>query len=111
MRLIASVTSLLATSLLGALLFASTTAAANPFPKGDAQAGQKLFAQHKCSSCHVAMLGGDGSTMFTRADRKVRNAADLVEQMNRCNANLGIELTPQDEQHLGAYLNRYYNLK
>jgi len=106
MRLIVSIT-----SLFGALLFAATTAAANPFPKGDAQTGQKLFAQHKCSSCHIAMLGGDGSAMFTRPDRKVRTAADLVEQMNRCNANLGIELTPQDEQHLGAYLNRYYNLK
>ncbi|OGS80664.1 MAG: hypothetical protein A2061_06365 [Gallionellales bacterium GWA2_59_43] len=111
MRLIVSIKSLFGTSLFGALLLAATTAAANPFPKGDAQTGQKLFAQHKCSSCHIAMLGGDGSAMFTRPERKVRTAADLVEQMNRCNANLGIELTPQDEQHLGAYLNRYYNLK
>lgn len=94
-----------------ALLFAATTAAADPFPKGDAQTGQKLFAQYKCSSCHAAMLGGDGSAMFTRPDRKVKSVAQLVEQMNFCTGNLGIKLTPQDEQHLGAYLNRYYNLK
>lgn len=94
-----------------ALLLAATTAAADPFPKGDAQTGQKLFAQYKCSSCHAAMLGGDGSAMFTRPDRKVKSVAQLVEQMNFCTGNLGIKLTPQDEQHLGAYLNRYYNLK
>jgi len=105
MRLIVSITSL------GALLFAATTAVANPFPNGDARTGQKLFTQYKCSSCHAAMLGGDGSAMFTRPDRKVRSVAQLVEQMNFCTGNLGIKLTPQDEQHLGAYLNRYYNLK
>ncbi len=57
------------------------------------------------------MLGGDGSAMFTRPDRKVRNVSDLVEQMRFCTGNVGVNLTPQDEQHLGAYLNRYYNLK
>lgn len=101
MRLIASI----------ALLFTAATAAAAPFPKGDAQTGQKLFAQYKCSSCHIAMLGGDGSAMFTRPDRKVKSVPQLVEQMHFCTGNLGIQLTPQDEQHLGAYLNRYYNLK
>lgn len=98
-------------TLLFALLCAATAATATPFPQGDAQTGQKLFAQYKCSSCHAAMLGGDGSTMFTRADRKVTNVPQLIEQMHFCTGNLGIKLTPQDEQHLGAYLNRYYNLK
>lgn len=93
------------------LLGVTTTVSANPFPDGDAQTGQKLFEQYKCSSCHAAMLGGDGSAMFTRPDRKVRSAAALIEQMHICTGNIGINLTPQDEQHLGAYLNRYYNLK
>ena len=84
---------------------------ANPFPNGNAQTGQKLFEQYKCSRCHVALLGGDGSAMFTRPDRKVHNAAQLVEQIRFCSSNVGANLTPQDEQHLGAYLNRYYNLK
>ena len=93
------------------LLFTATTAAADPFPYGKADAGQKLFEQYKCSRCHAAMLGGDGSRMFTRPDRKVHNAAELVEQMETCTGNIGISLTPSDKQHLGAYLNRYYNLK
>lgn len=90
---------------------AAMTALANPFPSGDAQAGQKLFEQHKCNRCHAAMLGGDGSAMFTRADRKVNNASQLLDQIRVCSGNVGANLTPQDEQHLGAYLNRYYNLK
>jgi cytochrome c2 len=93
------------------LLCAATAAAANPFPNGNAQTGQKLFEQYKCASCHVAMLGGDGSAIFTRPDRKVSSVADLIEQMHFCTGNIGVTLTPQDEQHLGAYLNRYYNLK
>lgn len=93
------------------LLCAATAASANPFPNGNAQAGQKLFDQYKCNRCHAAMLGGDGNTMFTRADRKVHNATELVAQMAACSGAIGTNLTPQNEQHLGAYLNRYYNLK
>lgn len=94
-----------------ALLCTTMTAFADPFPNGNAQTGQKLFAQYKCASCHVAMLGGDGSAMFTRPDRKVKSVPELIEQMRFCTGNIGVNLTPQDEQHLGAYLNRYYNLK
>ncbi len=92
------------------LLCAATAASANPFPNGNAQAGEKLFKQYKCSSCHTAMLGGDGSAMFTRADSKVHNATALIEQIRFCSGNVGAHLTPQEEQHLGAYLNRYYKL-
>lgn len=93
------------------LLCTATLASANPFPNGNAQTGQKLFEQYKCSRCHAAMLGGDGSAIFTRADRKVHNAAELIVQIEACSGNIGVTLTPQDKQHLGAYLNRYYNFK
>jgi len=93
------------------LLFAATAASANPFPSGDAKTGQKLFEQHQCNSCHAKLMGGDGNAIFTRADRKVHTAVALFEQMDACSGNIGVKLTPQDKQHLGAYLNRYYNLK
>lgn len=93
------------------LLALTGTASANPFPNGNADTGKKLFDQNKCSSCHVAMLGGDGSAIFTRPNHKVRTPQQLVEQMHACSANVGITLSPADEQHLGAYLNRFYNLK
>jgi cytochrome c2 len=94
-----------------ALLAVSSAATANPFPGGNADTGKKLFEQHQCSSCHVAMLGGDGSAIFTRPNRKVKTAPQLLSQMDACSAAAGIQLAPADKQHLGAYLNRYYNLK
>ena len=93
------------------VLCAASAASADPFPNGNAQAGQKLFVQYQCKRCHAEMLGGDGSAIFTRADRKVHNAAELIEQIGVCSGNVGANLTEQDKQHLGAYLNRYYHLK
>ena len=54
----------LLTSLL--LLCAATAAQADPFAGGNAQAGQKLFNEYNCNRCHMAMVGGDGSRIFTR---------------------------------------------
>lgn len=93
------------------LLCAASAASANPFPAGNPQAGEKLFNQYKCNRCHAAMLGGDGSAIFTRADRKVQDAGELIEQIKFCSGNLGAHLTAQEEQHLAAYLNRYYKLQ
>ena len=93
------------------LLGAASTALANPFPGGNAQTGKAIFDKYKCNSCHSAMLGGDGSAIFTRANRKVHDAGGLIEQIKICSGNVGASLSAQDEQHLGAYLNRYYNLK
>lgn len=73
------------------------------------QTGQKLFRQYKCNRCHAAMLGDDGSAMFTHADRKVHNVSEFVEQIRICSGNVGASLTPQGEQYFGAYLNRYYS--
>jgi mono/diheme cytochrome c family protein len=93
------------------LLCAAATAQAAPFPDGRAQIGKSLFDKYNCNSCHSAMLGGDGSAIFTRANRKVHNADELIEQIVICSGNVGASLKPQEIQHLGAYLNRYYKLQ
>lgn len=93
------------------LLCAASIAQATPFPEGNAQKGKALFDRYKCNSCHSQMTGGDGSAIFTRPDRKVHNAAELVDQIRVCSGNVGAHLSAQDEQHLGAYLNQYYKLK
>lgn len=94
------------------LLCATTHAQAAPFADGDPAIGKKLFEQHKCNRCHISMVGGDGSAIFTRPDRKASNPQLLIKQMNRCGSNIGLTLTPQDEQNLGAYLNQnYYKFK
>jgi len=87
----------------------SSAAQTTSFSDGDTQAGEKLFDQYKCSSCHINKVGGDGSTIFTRPDRTVTSPEDLIKQMTLCSGIIGKTLTIQEQQHLGAYLNqRYY---
>ncbi len=98
--------------LLPSLLLLGAAVHAEPFPKGDVVAGQKFFAQNRCNRCHDGIMGGDGNRIFTRFDRKVKNPQQLVEQMHVCTGNIGITLTKQNEQDLGAYLNgSYYHFK
>lgn len=93
------------------LLLLSNAAYAAPFAKGNADEGKKFFEQNHCNKCHIEMMGGDGSAIFTRPNHKVRSADMLVKQINFCSGNIGVTLSPQDEQNLGAYLNqRYYKL-
>ena len=94
------------------LLFIATGTLAAPFPDGNAQTGKKLFEENKCSSCHIGKVGGDGSSIFTRPNRIVHNPDELVDRMHVCSGVVGMTLTKQKEQDLGAYLNQtYYKFK
>jgi len=94
------------------LLIAASTAQAAPFDKGNAENGKKLFAKYDCNSCHKGKVGGDGSAIFTRPDRIVRNADDLIPRIKICSGAVGANLKPQEEQDLAAHLNRtYYQFK
>ncbi len=98
--------------ILTVLLLVSGTAQAVPFADGDAQAGKKLFDQTKCNSCHIGKMGGDGSAIFTRPNRIVNNPQQMVDRMVACSGTIGMTLTPQNKQDLGAYLNQtYYKFK
>ncbi len=100
---------LIATSI---LFFVTTAAQAVPFAAGNADKGKKSYEEHKCNTCHVSMLGGDGSSMFTRADRKVKTPDSLSTQIRRCATNLGVMLFEEDEENIAAYLNKnYYKFK
>ena len=101
-------------NLITTLIIFSFTASAQamPFAKGDAEAGKKSLALHQCNSCHMKMLGGDGSAMYTRADHKVKTSASLATQIRRCSTNLGLMMFEEEEENLGAYLNKsYYKFK
>ena len=94
-----------------ALALLSTTLQAAPFDKGDPKAGKALHDK-SCTSCHVGMFGGDGSKIYTRADRKTRTAQQLAARISGCNANTGAGWFPEEEAHVGAYLNQqYYKFK
>jgi mono/diheme cytochrome c family protein len=86
-------------------------ATAQPFAQGKAKLGEQLH-QEQCDACHAARFGGNGSRIYTRADRRVKNASSLAQFITSCNANLGNKLFPDDEANLGAYLNNaYYKFK
>lgn len=98
------------------VLFLSTFAMAAgvhaaPPAKGDAKAG-KVLHDKSCVNCHVGLVGGDGSGIYTRADRKVRTPQQLAGRIAGCNANTGAGWFPEDEAHVAAYLNQqYYKFK
>lgn len=82
-----------------------------PFADGDAKAGAAMH-EKDCVACHVRRVGGDGTKMYTRAERKVTSAAKLKAQVAACNTELGTAYFPEEEDHLAAYLNHaYYKFK
>ena len=69
-------------------------------------------AASDCIACHVRRFDGDAESIYLRAHRKVRSAAQLMAQVRYRNAELGSAYFPDEEEHLGACLNqRYYHFQ
>jgi mono/diheme cytochrome c family protein len=82
-----------------------------PFRAGDAKAGRAMV-DRDCVACHAQRFGGDPDEMYRRADRKVKTPAQLLSQVQACNANLGKGYFPEEEEHIAAYLNlEFYHFK
>lgn len=76
------------------------------------ESGRKLVAEAKCEACHASKLGGDGTGMYLRADRRVTTKSKLLPQVSRCNTELNLGLFPEDEAAIAAYLNAlHYKFK
>jgi hypothetical protein len=83
-------------------------AAADPFPQSDPKIGQRLLTEKNCDGCHVRLVGGDGSGIYTRPGRIVKDARSLVQRVAACNVQLNAGWFPEDEAHVAAYLNQKY---
>ncbi len=70
-----------------------------------AELGRDLHEEH-CMSCHADMKGGDGSALYTRADRLIDNRASLETQVQRCVTNLDLEWFPDEVEAVTDYLAR-----
>jgi hypothetical protein len=92
-----------ALALLGALLFAPLAHAA-----GDPAEGKKLVAEKNCETCHHNKTLGDASAIYLRKDRKVTSWESLKARVALCNTELNLQLFPEDEEHIVAYLNQTY---
>jgi mono/diheme cytochrome c family protein len=95
-------TLLLTTTLL--VLFCSSAGAAE---KVNIQAGKALHDK-ECANCHMQRWGGDGSTAYTRADRKIKDASALRQRVAACSAQTNAKFFPEDEANVTAYLAQHY---
>ena len=86
------------------LLLATALAHAAP----DAAEGKKLVAEKNCEICHNNKTLGDAKAVYLRKDRKVTSIEKLKTQVALCNSELGLQLFPEDEEHIVAYLNQTY---
>lgn len=73
--------------------------------------GKELHDQ-SCTSCHIRMQGGDGSTLYTRSNRRVNSLEALDAQVRRCESNLELKWFDEDVMSVSKYLNtEYYKLQ
>lgn len=96
-----------AISLLRPLLATAALALATTGAAADVARGQSLHDK-QCVSCHIKRYGGDGSEMYTRADRKIRDLKSLGQRVAACNAMVNAGLFPEDEADIATYLEQHY---
>lgn len=76
-------------------------------------ANGKKIDQQKCYACHAKKSGfGNGDMIYTRSDSKVKNLQNLKSMVAMCNTELRLDLFPEDEADVTAYLNKqFYKFK
>ena len=77
----------------------------------DLKRGKQLLDEN-CIKCHASMVGGDGSKIYTRADRRIDSLDALNTQVHRCKTSLGVSWPEDQIADVVAYLNKtYYKFK
>ena len=73
----------------------------------------KAIDQAKCYACHAKKTGfSNGDMIYTRSDRKVKDYARLKTMVAMCNTELRLDMFPEDEADVTAYLNKqFYKFK
>lgn len=76
-------------------------------------ANGKNIDQQKCYACHAKKTGfSNGDMIYTRSDSKVKSIANLKRMVSLCNTELRLDLFPEDEADVVAYLNQqFYKFK
>ncbi len=77
----------------------------------DIENGKNLHNTH-CNACHQSMSEGDPNQLYTRENRRVTNAGQLQNQVQRCSLNLRLEWFDTEINDVSAYLNQqFYHFK
>jgi hypothetical protein len=89
------------------VLIATSASAAPDLANG------KSIDQQKCYACHAKKSGfGNGDMIYTRSDSKVKSLASLKKMVALCNTELRLDLFPEDEADVTAFLNQqFYKFK
>lgn len=76
-------------------------------------ANGKKIDQQQCYACHAKKSGfGNGDMIYTRSDSRVKNLQNLKTMVARCNTELRLDLFPEDEADVTAFLNQqFYKFK
>lgn len=95
--------------LLSLLLLAGISAAGGA-QGADAAEGRKLVEQKRCEGCHASKIAfGSAESIYLRKDRRVTSLEKLKAQVATCNNELNLQMFPDEEEHVVAWLNeRYY---
>lgn len=89
----------------GAAFMAGQARAAEIFKEADLALGEKLIAEHKCTQCHKARVGGDGSAMY-KPMGKINTAGLLRGMVEMCNTSMNLGMFPEEVTAVAAVLNR-----
>ena len=75
---------------------------------GDANEGRKIVAEKHCDDCHANKTLGDAKSVYLRKDRKVTSLEKLKAQVALCNSELNLQMFPDEEENVAAFLDREY---
>jgi len=97
---------------LGFMLMATLSLNVPAYATPDLANGKKID-QQKCYACHAKKSGfGNGDMIYTRSDSKVKNLQNLKTMVAMCNTELRLDLFPEDEADVTAFLNKqFYKFK
>ena len=65
------------------------------------------YKQH-CTSCHERMTGGDGTLLYQRKDRTVKNYTDLIKRVHFCQRSIGLDWDQAQGAEVVNYLNESF---
>lgn len=77
------------------------------FAAADPKVGQTLHDK-QCAACHVRLVGGDGSEIYTRKEHLIKSLTALHQRVSMCAAQINAKWFPEDEDNVAAYLNQHY---
>ena len=85
--------------------------ATSGYAAGDPKKGKTLHDK-QCVACHVEQFGGDGTRVYTRPTRIVKDRPALSRRVAHCATQIGAKWFPDEEEDVATYLNQqFYKFK